>query len=173
MKIIYALVVIIIIILIVWALLPKDFKLTSEVVINAPKDKVRNYIKSFTNQKNYSVRVMTDPNVKLTYSWVDGMIWSIQTRDSLLKNVGKWEQEITAIDQWKSMDVTIRFERPMQATNYAKNSLEEIWNNQTKVTTIFYGTNPRPQNIMSYFFLPQVQKDMDTNNANLKKELEK
>lgn len=70
------------------------------------------------------------------------------------------------------MDVQIDFSRPIQSTNYAKTILQAIDNNQTKMTTIFYGSNSRPSNVMNYFFLPQVQKDMDANSQNLKQKLE-
>jgi len=90
-----------------------------------------------------------------------------------MKDVGIGEQEIIKMEERKSIDVEIRFEKPMKATNYAKTTLEETTSTQTKVTTIFTGKNPRPGNLISMFFLPKVEKDMQKNMDNLKKELEK
>jgi uncharacterized membrane-anchored protein YitT (DUF2179 family) len=67
MTILYTILSIIAIILIIAALLPKTFELKAQAIIKAPLDKVRDYVKLFENQKQYSVRVMKDPNSKLTY----------------------------------------------------------------------------------------------------------
>jgi hypothetical protein len=90
-----------------------------------------------------------------------------------MKDVGIGEQEIIKMEEGKSLDVEVRFEKPMKATHYAKTTLEEITSTQTKVTNIFTGKNPRPGNLISAFFLPKVEKDMQQNMNNLKKELEK
>jgi hypothetical protein len=173
MKYLYIFLGIIALLLIIAAFLPKTFELQAETVINKPKQLVRDYGKLFANQKNYSVRVMADPNVKLTYAGTDGTVGARQSRDSTDKNVGKGEQEITKIDQGKSIEVEIRFERPMQATNYARGTYEDLGNGTTKVSQVFWGKNPRPMNLMSMFFLPKVEKDMQQNMDNLKAVLEK
>lgn len=160
-------------VLIIASFLPKTFELSAQVVIDKPSDEVRNYAKILANQKNYSVRVMADANVKLSYSGVDGTVGAKQARDSSMKNVGKGEQEITKIDEGKSYQVVIRFEKPMKAINNARTTIEAIWPNQTKVTNTFRGVNPRPGNFISMFFLPQVRKDMQQNMDNLKTQLEK
>lgn len=160
-------------VLIIASFLPKTFQLSAEVVVDKPSNEVRNYAKILANQKNYSVRVMTDPNVQLIYEGIDGTVWAKQARDSTMKNVGKGEQEITKIDEWKSYEVVIRFEKPMKATNYSRTTIESVGENKTKVTNTFRGVNPRPGNFVSMFFLPQVRKDMQQNMNNLKVQLEK
>ncbi len=173
MKIVLIILIIIAIPLIIAAFLPKTFELRAETTINKPKQEVRDYVKLFENQKNYSVRVMADPDVLLKYEWISWTIWAKQSRSSIMKDVGIGEQEIIKMEEGKSLDVEIRFEKPMKATNYAKTTLEEITSTQTKVTNIFTGKNPRPGNLISAFFLPKVEKDMQQNMNNLKKELEK
>ncbi len=160
-------------VLIIASFLPKTFELSAQVVIDKPSDEVRNYAKILANQKNYSVRVMTDPNVQLIYEGIDGTVWAKQARDSSMKNVWKGEQEITKIDEGKSYEVVIRFEKPMKATNNARTTIESLGENQTRVTNTFRGVNPRPGNFVSMFFLPQVRKDMQQNMNNLKIQLEK
>jgi hypothetical protein len=89
MTIFYIILSIIALILIVAALLPKTFELKAEAIIHKPKQQVRDYAKLFKHQVNYSVRVMADPQVKLSYHGTDGTVGTRQTRDSTDKNVGK------------------------------------------------------------------------------------
>lgn len=153
--------------------LPRKMEIVVSTIINASKEKVWNYVKILDNQRFYSVRVMADPNVKLSQWWIDGTVWATQARESNDKNVGKGEQEITSIVEWTSYEVEIRFERPMKATNYAKTSLEELDVNHTKVSTSFRWDSPWPMNLMALFFKPKLTKEMQQNMDNLKKELEK
>ena len=171
-KIILFLLALVAILLIVAAFLPKEFELKAETTINAPQIHVWNYVKFLANQENYSVRVMADPQVKLTYSGTDGTIGFRQARDSQMSNVGAGEQEIIAMQEWLSYDVEIRFVRPMQATSYARTTLESLDAKQTKVTNIFRGTNPRPMNLVSMLFIGQVRRDMQQTMDNLKALLE-
>lgn len=116
---------------------------------------------------------MADPDVMLKYEGVSGTIWAKNSWSSIMKDVGIGEQEIIKMNEGDSLDVEVRFEKPMKATNYAKTTLETITSNQTKVVNIFTGKNPRPGNLISLLFLPKVEKDMQQNIDNLKKELEK
>lgn len=173
MQIILGIVIIVILLLIIAAVLPKTAKIHVETVINAPKSQVRDYVSKIKNQENYSVWVMADPSAKPTYTGVDGTVWFIAAWDSQVKNVGKGAQEITSIQEGTSYDVELRFERPMKAINYAQTTLEDLWNNQTKVINTFQGDTPRPFNLMSLLFMPKLRKDMQTNLDNLKVILEK
>lgn len=173
MKILYIILGVIALILLIAAILPKKMKLSATTTINTSPEKVWEYVKLLANQKNFSVRVLADPNIKLTYWGIDGTVGATQARDSNDKNVGKGEQEITSIDEGKSYEVEIRFERPMQATNYAKTILTDGWSGTTIVTNTFRGVTPRPFNLMSYAFAPKLRKDMQHTMDNLKKELEK
>lgn len=173
MQIILGIIIIIVIILIVAAVLPKTTKIHVETTINTSKAQVRDYVSKIKNQENYSVRVMADPDSKMTYTGTDGTVWFIATWDSEMKNVGKGAQEIIKIEEGTSYEVELRFERPMKAVNYAQTILEDLWNNQTKVNNTFQWSTPRPFNLMSIFFMPKLRKDMETNLDNLKVILEK
>jgi len=173
MKILITIVTIIAIMLLVAAILPKKMTIQVSQIINTPQNQVRDYVSQLKNQQQYSVRTMADPEVKLDYQGTDGTVWFVASRDSAMKNVGKWAQEITKIEEGVSYEVELRFEKPMQATNYAKTTLESMWNNQTKIVTDFEGSTPWPFNLMSYAFMPKLRKDMQTNLDNLKSILEK
>lgn len=173
MKVLYIILGIIVVLLIVAAVLPKTCTIQVETTINKPKQAVWDYVRLIKNQENYSVRVMADPNVKMTYSWVDGAVGFVSAWDSQDKNVGKGEQEIKNIVEGESYDVEIRFEKPMKATNYAKTMLESLSDTQTKVTNTFSATSAFPMNIVTFLMIPTLKKDMQKNMDNLKAVVEK
>lgn len=176
MIILYIIGGLIVLLLLIAALMPKKFELRADTIIHAPQKKVWEYVRLFASQKEYSVWVMADPNIQLTYTWVDGTVWATQARDSQDKNVGAGQQEMMAItedDFTKSFEVEIRFKRPMVATNHARTTLEDVGHGHTKVSNVFRGNNPRPGNLLSSLFLPKVQKDMQQNMNNLRMQIEK
>jgi hypothetical protein len=163
----------IIFVLIIAAIMPKNNTLTSEITINRSKNEVFNFVKHLKNQERYSKWVMKDPHVKLVYTGIDGTVGFKAAWSSENKNVGVGEQEITSIKEGQGYDVEIRFEKPFKGTNYASTTTQAISENQTKVVTVFSGKTPFPMNIMAPIFLKMLQKDMDQNSATLKMVLEK
>lgn len=166
-----ALVVLIGLILIVAYFLPRDFRLSKSVVINAPRETVYDYVKLLKNQEKYSVWVMADPNVEMTYTGTDGAIGGTSAWKSEMKNVGVGAQTITALVPNEKITVEIRFEKPMKATNYADTTLETVAE-QTRVTNTFYGTNKFPMNITNLFLDKMIGGDIQKNLENLKAILE-
>lgn len=172
MVIVYSLIAAVLMLLIIAAFLPKKFTLSVSVSIAASKQEVRNYIKNLKNQEHYSVRVMADPQVELTYTWIDWTVWFIQAWNSDEKNVWKWEQQVIKIDEWTSYEVEIRFEKPMKAVHHAKNVLIDNGDGTTTVTNTFWWENPWPGNLISKLFLPTLRKDMQESMERLKKNIE-
>jgi len=172
MIILYALLALVALILLVAAIMPKAFSITSEVVIERPCAEVFNYVKTIKNQEKYSVWVMADPNIKIDYKGTDGTVGFISSWTSDNKNVGVGAQEITAIKDGERYDVELRFEKPFKATNYAYTATSAINSNQTKVTTVFQGSNPFPLNLMIPMIKKMLIKDMNQNFINLKRNLE-
>jgi uncharacterized protein YndB with AHSA1/START domain len=125
-KILLILVVIVALLLVVAYLTPRDFRLSKSVTINAPREKVYEYIRFLKSQENYSVWVMADPNIKMQYTGTDGTIGSTSAWTSDMKNVGVGAQTITALVPNEKTTVEIRFEKPMKATNYADTTLETV-----------------------------------------------
>jgi hypothetical protein len=152
--------------------IPNDYTVSVSTTINKPKQVVFDYVKMVKNQEDYSVWVMQDPNVKMTYQGTDGMVGFKASWDSKDDNVGAGSQEITAISEDR-IDVDLHFERPMKGDDKASTLLESISENQTKVTAEFYGHSSYPMNLM-IFIGEKYIKDAETQNlANLKKILEK
>ncbi|ULQ51864.1 SRPBCC family protein [Flavihumibacter fluvii] len=164
--------VIIAVVFLLALIMKKEFTITSEVLINRPKDMVFDYVKHLRNQEKYSKWVMADPNVKLTYTGTDGTVGFKSAWVSAMKNVGIGEQEITKIAAGEKYEVEIRFEKPFKATNQAVTTTEAISPGQTKVTTTFKGRSAIPMNLMTAIFSKMVKKDMDENSMNLKRVLE-
>lgn len=171
-KLLLSLVVLIGLVLIVAYFLPRDFRLSKTIIINAPRETVYDYMRFLKNQEKYSVWVMADPNVKMTYTGTDGTVGAISAWVSEDSNVGVGEQEIKTLIPNEKITVEIRFKKPMEGINYADATFETVGENQTKVTDSFYGSNPYPLNIMCQFMDMLIGGDMQKNMENLKKNLE-
>lgn len=170
-KILLVLVIIVALFLIVAYFVPREFSLSKSVTINAPRETVYDYVKLLKNQEKYSVWVMADPNVEITYTGTDGAIGGTSAWKSEMKNVGVGAQTIIALVPNEKITVEIRFEKPMKATNYADTTLETV-GEQTKVTNIFYGTSKFPMNITNLFLDKMIGGDIQKNLENLKSILE-
>lgn len=164
---------IIVLLLIVAMFIKKDFSLQKQVLINKPKQQVFDYLKMIKNQEQYSVWVMRDPAVKLVYTGTDGTVGFTSAWQSNNKNVGVGEQEIKKITEGENMEVEIRFKKPFEDTNWSRTTVSTQQNGQTKVTTLFYGTNKFPKNVMNPFMDKIIGKDMQQNLENMKHNLEK
>jgi uncharacterized protein YndB with AHSA1/START domain len=164
---------IIALLLLIALLTKKEFSLQKQVTINRSKQDVFNYLKLIKNQEKYSVWVMRDPNVKIVYTGIDGTVGFKSSWESNDKNVGIGEQEITKLKDGESIEVEIRFKKPLEATNYAATSLTTIGDTQTELTQVFYGKSKFPMNLMNLMMDKMVGGDMQKNLENLKNILEK
>lgn len=173
MIIVYILLGLIGLLLLVAAILPKNFQVSADIVVERPREVVFNYVRNLKNQENYSVWVMADPNIKIDYKGIDGTVGFISSWTSDNKNVGVGAQEIKAIKEGERYDVELRFEKPFKATNQAYTTTTSVDANRTKVTTVFQGSNPFPMNLMIPMIKGMLTKDMNKNMANLKSNLER
>jgi hypothetical protein len=161
--------------LIVAFFMPKEYAVEREVIINQPKDSVFNYIKYLKNQDNFSVWAKTDPNMKKTFSGVDGTVGAISAWESSDENIGVGEQEIKKITEGKLIDFELRFKSPFEATEDAYMTTEAISSTETKVKWGFNGGIDYPTNLMLPFLQMDkvIGKDLQTGLDNLKMILEK
>lgn len=159
--------------LIIALFVKKEFRVEKQVTINRPKQEVFNYLKLLKNQEQYSVWVMRDPNVKMTYTGTDGTAGATSAWESNDKHVGIGEQEIKKIADGEMVEVEIRFKKPFEDTNYARTTVSSTNGTQTTVSNLFYGKNNYPKNIMNLMINRMVGKDMQTNLQNMKNNLEK
>lgn len=77
--------------------IPRTYTVSVSETINKPKQVVFDYVRILDNQKNYSVWVMVDPDLKSFITGIDGTVGAIQKWNSKIKDVGEGEQEITAL----------------------------------------------------------------------------
>jgi len=148
-------------------------KIEKSIIINKNSRLVFDYLKMTSNQDNFSVWNMTDPNMKKSYEGIDGKVGFKYSWDSILKNVGAGEQEIAAIDDGKSIDYTIRFSRPMQNTGKTKFQITSLGVESTSVMWLFDSPSKFPMSLFSPIFKKMLGKDLEKGLLNLKGILEK
>lgn len=141
-------VVIIVIILIVAAIAPTEYAVEREVTINKPVIEVFDYVKHLRNQDNFSKWATMDPDMKKTFTGIDGTIGFISAWESNNKDVGIGEQEIMKIDEGKRIDLELRFFEPFEANDNAYMITEAIDTTATIVKWGFDGKMDYPMNIM-------------------------
>lgn len=151
---------------------PRSYTVSVSETINQPKQVVYDYVRMLDNQKDYSIWVMEDKDLKPEIIGTDGTVGAIQKWDSKNENVGAGEQQITALSPDR-MDVDLRFIRPFEGTAKAANIFKSITENQTEITSEFYSNDSYPFNLPSYFFGRKMIEDAEKKNLqNIKRILE-
>lgn len=148
-------------------------KIEKSIEINRNSKVVFDYLRITKNQDNFSVWNMADPNMNKKHQGIDGTIGFIYSWDSSMKNVGAGEQEITGIQEGKSVDYKIRFFRPMQNTGTSKFQINSSGNESSLVTWIFESPSKFPMSLFSPVFKVMLGKDIKKGLLNLKNILEK
>jgi len=172
-KALYILLGIIAIFILAASLMPKDYAVEREIIIDKPKAQVFAYLKPLKNQDNWSVWMAKDPNVKKTFKGTDETVGFTSRWDGN-EEVGSGEQEIKKIIEGERIDTELRFIKPFESINDAYMITEAVGPEQTRVKWGFTGAMPIPMNV----FLPfmgmedSVGKDFSDGLKNLKKILE-
>jgi uncharacterized protein YndB with AHSA1/START domain len=148
-------------------------KIEKSIEINRSPALVFEYLKQTKNQDNFSVWNMADPDMKKKYKGTDGTVGFMYSWDSTNKNVGAGEQEITGIDEGKSIDYTIRFFRPMQNTGKTNFRIAGTGDKGSTVTWKFESPSKFPMVLFSPIFKVILGKDLQKGLVNLKRILEK
>lgn len=165
---------ILLLILVLALLAPKEFKMHRSVVVSKSRQEVFDYIKPLKNQDEWSVWNRLDPDIKKEFRGIDGTVGFVSAWEGNSK-VGKGEQEIKSMREGERVGYELRFVKPFKATNDAYMELETVGNNQTKITWGFFGKTVFPMSIF-YLFMnmdKMIGKDYETGLANLKAILEK
>ena len=163
---------IIALLLIMALFMKKEHYVNREIIINAPRQKVFDYIKLLNNQDEFNKHAMAGPDRKREFKGTDGTVeytyaWSGD------KNAGVGEKEIKNIIEGKRIETEIRFVKPMAVTASIIMETESLPDNQTKVIWSNAGTLKYPINIMIPMMERHVAKDMDSSLLTLKNILEK
>lgn len=165
---------IVVLLLIVAALVTKEYKISREITIAKPKQEVFDYVKLLKNQNNYSVWATADPDMIKEFRGTDGTIGFVSAWDSKVKDVGKGEQEIIGITEGQRIDYELRFILPMQSKDHAYMTTEAMSEGTTKVKWGFNGKMDYPTNLMLLFldFDEMLGPDLDQGLSKLKTLLE-
>lgn len=143
-----------------------------EIIINAPRQKVFDYLKLLKNQDEFNKHAMAGPDRKREYKGTDGTVGFIYAWKGN-KNAGEGEKEIKNIIEGKRIETEIRFVKPMAATAYIIMEIESLSDDQTKVSWSNAGTLKYPINIMIPMMEKMLPKEMDSSLSTLKNILEK
>ena len=163
---------IIALLLIIAFFIKRDHYVKSEIIINAPRQKVFDYVKLLKNQDQFNKHAKADPDRKEEFSGTDGTIGFLIAWNGN-KKVGEGQKEIKNIIEGKRIETEIRFVRPMTTSASIIMETESLADNQTKVTWSNAGTLKYPINIFIPMMEKHVKKDMDSSLLTLKSILEK
>ena len=168
-KILIGLAAFIALLLIIAIFLPTTYTVSVSTTINKPQKEVYDYVKLIKNQEYYSVWVMEDTNIVMTYTGTDGTVGFLAHWNS--KQMGEGEQQITKVDG-ERVDVDLRF-TGHDGEQKAATIVKALSENQTQVTSEFYGHNSYPTNLMCFVGKMFIEDAQTKNMANLKAILEK
>jgi hypothetical protein len=162
---------IIALLLIIALFIKKEHFVRREIIINAPRQKVFDYIKLLKNQDKFNKHAMAGPDRNREYKGTDGTVGFIYAWSGN-KAAGVGEKEIMNIVEGKRMEAEIRFVKPMAATSRIIMEAESLSGDQTKVSWSNAGTLNYPLNIMVPMMERTLPKDMDSSLSTLKNILE-
>lgn len=156
------------IILLVAAILPKTFHAGSEIIVDRSAMEVFDYVKQIKKQGEYDNWSRQDPNIIKQYSGEDGTVGFTYSWQS--DKVGNGKQIITAIENGKRIDMDLYFNDSDDA-NKSFIAVDSLAPNQSKVTWEVDGKMPYPFNIFTLFY--DMSQDFNQGLVNLKQILEK
>ncbi|OCX52333.1 polyketide cyclase [Mucilaginibacter sp. PPCGB 2223] len=174
MIVLYIIIALLAIVLITAVFKSDTYTIIRDISISKPQATVFDFIKLIKNQEHYNKWVMADPNLRKTLTGTDGTVGFIYAWDSDNKQVGKGEQEITAIDG-SNMDTEVRFIKPFEGLAHTSFKTEALSANETKVTWVMNGNKNYMAKLMHMLLnLGKVLgNDMQTSLNTLKTVLEK
>jgi hypothetical protein len=158
--------------LIIPLFMKKNHYVKREIIINAPSQKVFDYVKLLKNQDTFNKGAMAGSDRKREYKGTDGTVGFIYSWSGN-KDAGEGEKEIKNIVDGKRVETEIRFVKPMATSAYIVMETESLSDNQTKVSWSNAGTLKYPVNIMIPMVEKMLPKDMDSSLLTLKNILEK
>src|ERR1700744_4063564 len=172
MTILIILLAIFTLVLLVAFIMPKKHFVQREITIHSPQQKVFDFIKYLGNQELFNTNAMADADREKIFTGTDGTVGYVYAWKGN-KDAGEGEKEIIAIEEGKSVEMEIRFTKPIKATARIIMRIKPAANGQTLLTWSNAGRLPVPINL----FIPKMQKhvagDMDKSLVNLKSILEK
>lgn len=139
----------IVVVLILAAMKPKQFRVERSIAIAAPASGIFPYLENLMQQRLWSPYEQKDPDMKRVYSGPERGVGQIYEWDGN-KEIGSGRQEIMALTKDEKVEATIDFYRPMRASNRLEFLLKPDAAG-TKVTWAIFGPAPLSSRIFSIF----------------------
>ncbi|MBW8361699.1 MAG: SRPBCC family protein [Kaistella sp.] len=157
--------------LIVAAFISGDCRYEKSISINAPAEKVWENVNSLKAMDQWSPWNEKDPNLKKTFTGIDGTVGAKQCWESTVEDLGNGCQTLSKIDhQNKRIDANLKFLTPYESE--AKGYITVVPEAAgSKVTWGFTSEIPYPFSIMKLFMNLEdaVGKDYNSGLQKLKK----
>src|ERR1044071_9102229 len=135
---------IIALLLIVAMFMKKRHYVKRVITINAPRQKVFDFLKYLKNQDLFNKWATADKkNRKEEFKGTDGTVGFVYSWSGN-KDAGQGEKEIKNIEEGKRIETEIRFMKPMRVSASVIFETESISENQTRASMINTGTLPWP-----------------------------
>lgn len=135
------------VLLILGMVLPKEWTVEREVLIDAPKPLVFNLTNSLRDMQTWSPWAELDPDQVTTWEGEDGAPGSSMTWDGN-SDVGKGIQTLTAVEDNTRVDSRLEFIEPYADVAEASVMLEDA-DESTRVKWRLSGKSPFPRNVIS------------------------
>ncbi len=158
--------------LIIALFMKKGHYAQTEIIINAPRQKVFDYLKLLKNQEAFNKHAMVEPDRKREFKGIDGTVGYIYAWSGG-KDAGEGEKEIMGIIEGERIEMEIRFVKPMVTSARIIMAMESLADNQTTVSWSNAGTLKYPINMMIPMMEKFVAKGMASSLITLKNILEK
>ena len=162
---------IIALLLIMALFMKKQHYVRREIIINAPRQKVFDFLRLLKNQEQFNKWAGVDKDRKEEIKGTDGTVGFIYAWSGN-KSAGQGEKEIMNIVEGERIETEIRFVKPMRVSASVIFETESLSENQTKVNLINTGTLKYPLNIMIPMAEKNFAKDLDASLSTLKSILE-
>ncbi|WP_420322877.1 SRPBCC family protein [Flagellimonas sp.] len=174
MTLLYILAGIVLLILILAMIAPKNYNVSRSIEIAKPRSEVFENLRFLKNQDAWSPWNKKDPNMEKKFTGTDGEVGATSYWNGN-KDVGEGEQELTKIVDGERIESQLRFLKPWKSTSDAYLLTEDADSGNTKVTWGFSGKNKFPTSIFMLFMNMDkaVGGDFEEGLANLKALLEK
>jgi hypothetical protein len=150
----------------------RGYSIQREIIINAPLQKVFDYLRFLKNWDNFNKPAMADPSEKREFKGTDGTVGFIYSWSGNSK-VGQGEKEIKLISEGKRIETEIRFVKPFTAVGHTSVVTQPVSDTHTKVMFSNASNLDYPLNILLLVVEKGIAKDMDTSLSSLKNILEK
>jgi hypothetical protein len=165
-RILLGILALIVFLLLLALVVPKEMEAKSEITINKPQAEVYEYIQYVKNQDKFGKWQKMDPNMKTKSEGTDGTVGFKYSWDSEVLDQGS--QTITKVNEGKGIETELYFGFGEPARSFLYT--EPINENQTKVVWGIEGKSQYPYNLMNLVY--NMDKDFQEGLQNLKKELE-